>query len=209
MYSLFSVHTESYSLFVSTQKDPCLTDVQVCPGLLDVCTLVGHGTYGNVYRAIDPSSNEVVALKVVNVKHGDQNRIMHETTAQLRCSPHPNICGIRCVADGPLQDHRTIIMEYSEGTLLSVRKLQLKETMLRCICRQLLTGIEQIHRSGVVHRDIKPGNILLDSMGAVRIADFGLAEEVRRGMWLEESPDSLVTAPYRPPDLLCGAKTHE
>lgn len=193
------------------QVHPTFTDATLAPGLETVCPQIGKGAYGEVFKAIDPSTNDMVAVKMLACTEnvGDfQFRFNQETTMQQLCSPHPNVCGIRCISSGPAARTRSIVMDYSDISLHEARKLQLAEPMLRCIAVQLLAGVQHMHGKSVVHRDIKPRNLLMDYTGLVRVTDFGLAGLVGPDLWFQDNPNYVVTDNYRPPDLLLKATSH-
>ncbi|PNH02592.1 Extracellular signal-regulated kinase 2 [Tetrabaena socialis] len=193
--------------------DPCFTSVEVCNGLEKICPKLGSGSYGTVFKAIDPCSNEPIAIKLMKKPTSNSSnssntsqmfRLNQEATLQRVCQ-HDNICKIINVVDGPNAAAKAIIMEFADTTLRHVRCLVLEESNLKCLFWQLLNGVAAIHRQNIIHRDIKPCNILLNAEGAVKITDFGLAGYAGHNIWLGNSPDLVVTANYRPPDMLLGA----
>lgn len=147
---------------------------------------VGHGGMAEVYRAIDTELDRVVAVKVLHpflvTEDGFIERFKRE--ARLLASlKHPNIVQIY---DSGLQDFNSyVVMEFVPGPTLKDRLRELKmrnEHMpiaeIRRIFAALIEALRVAHRAGVVHRDLKPNNVILTDDGRVVLADFGLAKIV-------------------------------
>jgi len=164
-------------------------------GRFEILKLLGQGAFGAVYLAHDPHLDRKVAIKVaktgVLVGKQDVDRFMREarSAAQLR---HPNIVPVYEV--GQLPNTNFIAYEYVEGTTLG--DLLKTEKKLPCeqavdYMRKIASGLDYAHKHGIVHRDMKPDNILLDVDGEPHIADFGLARRdegdttrTREGMFM-------------------------
>jgi serine/threonine-protein kinase len=144
--------------------------------------LLGHGGMGAVYLAADEKLGERVALKVVlaTVAHDPAaaaERFRREVAAARKVT-HPNVIRIHdLVEDGELM---LLSMEHVEGVTLSTYlsrvggALALDEA--RVLIGQICDGLGAAHAVGVIHRDLKPGNVLLDAMKRVKVIDFGLAK---------------------------------
>ncbi|ABN66237.2 kinase of RNA polymerase II carboxy-terminal domain (CTD), alpha subunit [Scheffersomyces stipitis CBS 6054] len=171
---------------------------------------VGEGTYGKVYKAKNTKTNEFVALKKLRLeseREGFPITAMREIKL-LQSFDHPNIVGLLEMMVE--QNQIYMIFDYMDHDLtgfLSHPDLVLEEGHCKYIFQQLMEGLNYLHKKRVIHRDIKGSNILLDSTGCLKIADFGLARTmkiVNDG----ESPDytnRVITIWYRPPELLLGA----
>lgn len=85
---------------------------------------------------------------------------------------------------------------------------ELKLLQIKCYMKQLLRGIDYCHRRGILHRDIKGSNLLIDNDGILKIADFGLANFYHRHQ-VEPMTNRVVTLWYRPPELLLGATFYD
>ncbi len=135
-------------------------------GPYQVVSQIGVGGMGEVYRAHDSRLNREVAIKVSNAQFSDRFEREARAVAALN---HPHICTLYDV--GP----NYLVMEYVEGENLK-GPLPLDEALR--IARQIADALEEAHAKGVVHRDLKPGNIKITPNGAVKVLDFGLAKLV-------------------------------
>lgn len=159
---------------------------------------LGAGGMGEVYLAEDTKLARKVAIKLVLPKSaGDEQarkRLIREARAAARLD-HPNICAIHEV--GEEANGNFIIMQYVEGeTLASIihkRHLELRESL--DIAMQILSALSEAHTQGIIHRDIKPQNIIVTSRGQVKVLDFGLAKTVQRDQPIESEAEtqSLLT----------------
>jgi eukaryotic-like serine/threonine-protein kinase len=141
---------------------------------------IGEGGMARVYRGRDLRLNRRVAVKVLHSHHAaDANfisRFHHEAQAAANLH-HPNIVDVYDV--GQDRDIHYIVMEYIAGSDLKTRLLQrgalpLEEAIV--VGRAVAEGLEAAHRMGMIHRDIKPQNIILGEDGQVKITDFGIAK---------------------------------
>ncbi|KVH95869.1 Protein kinase, ATP binding site-containing protein [Cynara cardunculus var. scolymus] len=146
---------------------------------------IGQGTYSNVYKARDLINKKIVALKRVRFDNMDSESVkfMAREIVILRRLDHPNIIKL-------------------EGLVTSRTSCSLY--LVKCYMKQLLSGLDHCHTQGVLHRDIKGSNLLIDNHGILKIADFGLASffDHRQNVPLTSR---VVTLWYRPPELLLGA----
>ena len=140
---------------------------------------VGTGGMAVVYRAFDKKTNRIVAIKVLRPEYESDaefvRRFSREAEAASKVS-HENIVAMLDVGtDG---DMRYIVMEYVDGQTLKdmirERGTIHPDTAIRMTIR-ILAAVDHAHRNGIVHRDIKPQNILVDNQGRVKVADFGIA----------------------------------
>lgn len=156
-----------------------------------IVELIGRGGMGNVYRAEHRLMNRPVAIKLINaqlVRHSQAiERFRREVQAAAKLS-HPNI--VAAFDAEQAGDAHFLVMEFVEGTDLASYVAEhgpmSVEMACRCI-RQAADGLQHAHEKGMVHRDIKPHNLMLTANGQVRILDFGLAGIVT-GNELDESP---------------------
>jgi eukaryotic-like serine/threonine-protein kinase len=140
---------------------------------------LGRGGMGIVYLARDPRLDRAVAIKVLPdaFTHDPERLARFEREARLLASlNHPNIGGIYGLEhDG---DRRCLVLQYIPGDTLAQRlahgPLPLDEAL--DVCRQIAAAVEAAHESGVIHRDLKPGNVKITPEGDVKVLDFGLAK---------------------------------
>jgi mitogen-activated protein kinase kinase kinase len=155
-------------------------------------TLIGAGSFGNVYLGLNPRTGELMAVKQVELptpNNSKANRQKSMLTALqreidlLKTLNHPHIVSYL----GSLIDdtHLNILLEYIPGGsvvgLLSEYG-PFEEPMVRSFVRQILLGLDYLHKKAIIHRDIKGGNILLDNKGQVKITDFGISKKVQEGV---------------------------
>jgi hypothetical protein len=141
---------------------------------------LGQGGMGVVYKAHDRELDETVALKVLRpdlVSSSDMAQRFRSEIKLARRVRHRNVCGIHEYGqDGPL---RFIVMEFVEG--VDVRRVVKQRGALPPeqavdVARQVAEGLQAIHDVGIVHRDLKTANLMLDTNGVVRLMDFGIAK---------------------------------
>ena len=167
-------------------------------GRYKIVRRIGSGGMGTVYEAFDPTLDRRVALKVLHDRVEDEEaeqRLLREAQAMARLS-HPNVVTVH---DAGMHDGRPYVaMEFVDGDDLRTG-LQRDVRDWREIVDLFLeagTGLAAAHAAGLVHRDFKPGNIMVGNDGRVRVTDFGLARAADATGWeaLETSQASQVTA---------------
>ncbi|CAN6475609.1 unnamed protein product [Victoria cruziana] len=170
---------------------------------------IGQGTYSNVFRARDLETGKVVALKKVRFINQDPEsvRFMAREIHILRRLDHPNVVKLEGIVTSRMSCSLYLVFEYMEHDLAGLGGMpgtKFSEPQIKCYMKQLLLGLEHCHSRGVLHRDIKGSNLLIDNNGILQIADFGLAtffNPVRK----QPLTSRVVTLWYRPPELLLGA----
>ncbi|MBI1312832.1 protein kinase [bacterium] len=176
-------------------------------GDYEVLAEIARGGMGVVYRARQTKLNRVVAVKMILqgqlASDDDIQRFYSEAEAAARLE-HPGIVPIFEV--GEIDDQHYFSMGYVDGESLAdrVRRGPLPPREAAELLRQVADAIEYAHRHGVVHRDLKPGNILLTQDGQPRVTDFGLAKTVEGDSGLTASGQILGTPGYMPPEQASG-----
>ncbi|KAG7600408.1 Protein kinase domain [Arabidopsis suecica] len=170
---------------------------------------IGQGTYSNVYRARDLDQKKIVALKKVRFDNLEPEsvRFMAREIQILRRLDHPNIIKLEGLVTSRMSCSLYLVFEYMEHDLAGLAShpaIKFSESQVKCYLQQLLHGLDHCHSRGVLHRDIKGSNLLIDNSGVLKIADFGLASffDPRQTQPLTSR---VVTLWYRPPELLLGA----
>jgi eukaryotic-like serine/threonine-protein kinase len=172
---------------------------------------LGSGGMANVYLAEDEELGRRVAIKILNERHANDESFVERFRREAKHAAglsHPNIVSIydRGEAEGTYY----IAMEYLEGRslkeLISSRG-PAPVTIAIEYARQILSALRVSHRTGVIHRDIKPHNVLVDGEGRLKVTDFGIA---RAGPSQMTEAGSIVgTAQYLSPEQAQGAPVHE
>ena len=176
---------------------------------------LGEGTYGVVYKAFDTQAKETVAIKKIRLEQNDQSLQEDEgipaTTLReisiLRQLQHENIVALRDVILSSDQTKISLVFDYYEYDLRSYMKSVSPNQPLQFyqkLFSQILKGIDYCHSLGILHRDLKPQNILVSADGTVKLADFGLARAFN--FPLKELTREIVTLWYRSPENLLGEK---
>src|SRR5436309_13261294 len=167
-------------------------------GPYEILLPIGAGGMGEVYRARDTRRHRTVAIKVLpaHVSSNPDLRARFEREARaLSGFQHPHICSLYDVGrqDDPGGSVDFLVMEYLEGDTLAARleRGALPTPELLRIAIAVADALDKAHRQGVVHRDLKPGNIIL-SKGGAKLLDFGLAKE-RRGAVAIDSMTAMPT----------------
>lgn len=166
---------------------------------------LGEGAYGKVYKALDTTTNRLVAIKKSNLsleQEGVPHFVLREI-AFLKALDHPNVLKIENVVI--CSENVFLVTEFFPRDLrdyLNALEAPLPLGTVRRLLAQLLEGTQHIHCNGILHRDLKPQNILLDDSLNLKIADFGLA----RALSCPSVPytEHAQTLWYRAPEVLLG-----
>ncbi|XP_077240537.1 putative serine/threonine-protein kinase At1g54610 [Tasmannia lanceolata] len=170
---------------------------------------IGQGTYSNVYKARDNLTGKIVALKKVRFDNLEPESVkfMAREILILRRLDHPNVIKLEGLVTSRMSCSLYLVFEYMEHDLAGLAAspgVKFTEPQVKCYMHQLLSGLEHCHNQGVLHRDIKGSNLLLDNGGILKIADFGLASFFDPDHKVPMT-SRVVTLWYRPPELLLGA----
>ncbi len=174
---------------------------------------IGAGGMGVVYKAEDSKLGRLVALKFVPETLATDTSALERFQREARAASalnHPNICTIYDIQE--FRGHPFIAMEYLDGRTLKDRLLghPLDNDEISKLGIQIAEALSAAHSKGVVHRDVKPGNIIVTTSGVVKVLDFGLAKLIGSHggnaptRSLTETHTVTGTLPYMPPEQLRG-----
>ncbi|OAG29695.1 cyclin-dependent kinase 12/13 [Nematocida displodere] len=171
---------------------------------------IGGGNNGKVFLGLCQTTEKKFVLKQITLKRrsdGIPITFIREIQV-LRKIDHPNLIELKEVILG--EEEKVANLEAKEfkiylvfpylgkDLLVIIKKGVLSQKLVSSYCRQILCGIEYLHRESILHRDIKPANILVSRSSEVKIIDFGLSREYVAG----DMSQGVVTRWYRPPELL-------
>ena len=176
-------------------------------GDYDILDKIGHGGMGLVLKARQRGLKRIVALKMIKLGQLAEEQEVARFLIEARAAAHlkhPNIVGVYDV--GEHAGSPFFSMEYVEGQslhkLISERPLQAQRAAV--IIRKLALAVDYAHESGILHRDLKPHNILLDKYEEPKITDFGLATSAQENSQLTATGTVLGTPSYMPPEQARG-----
>uniref|UniRef100_A0A7S0X0Z2 Protein kinase domain-containing protein n=1 Tax=Chlamydomonas leiostraca TaxID=1034604 RepID=A0A7S0X0Z2_9CHLO len=184
----------------------------------DVANQIGEGTYGQVFIGHCKKDKTKVALKKIRMdteKEGFPITAIREIKI-LSSMDHENVVKLREIVRSEIHRNNNwkgsiyMVFDYADHDLTGLMdtvRYRFSEPQVKCIMKQLLKGLAYVHGQGVLHRDLKASNILINNQGIVKLADFGLARTY------QERQDSrltnrVITLWYRPPELLLGAEKY-
>ena len=183
---------------------------------------LGKGGMGEVYLAQDTKLDRKVAIKILSAEalahENAKKRLIREAQAAAKLD-HPNICAIYDVNE--VESLTFIVMQYVEGETLAdrMKDKRLPLSTALDVARQAAEALAEAHEHGIVHRDIKPQNIMITPRGLVKILDFGLCKQLQTNdnvdneaptMSLLSTPGLIIgTIPYMSPEQLSGEPVDE
>ena len=180
----------------------------------EIKSLIGRGGMGDLYLALDPNTNRLVAIKLLNATLDSdelRERFAREARA-LAALNHTNIVNI--YDTGEFEDSPFIVMEYVRGETLAElikRRAPLSVAQKLKLMAELCAGLAQAHEAGIIHRDIKPANLMVDQQGRLKILDFGIARvaegsRTRVGLPLTQVNMLIGTPGYMSPEQIEGGE---
>ncbi|XP_075582172.1 cyclin-dependent kinase 7 isoform X1 [Pelecanus crispus] len=173
---------------------------------------LGEGQFATVYKAKDKNTNQIVAIKKIKLGHRSEakdgiNRTALREIKLLQELSHPNIIGL-LDAFGH-KSNISLVFDFMETDLEVIIKdtsIVLTQSHIKAYMLMTLQGLEYLHQHWILHRDLKPNNLLLDENGVLKLADFGLAKSF--GSPNRVYTHQVVTRWYRAPELLFGARMY-
>jgi serine/threonine protein kinase/tetratricopeptide (TPR) repeat protein len=200
--------------FTETFQTPVkeLTTGSTFAGRYQVVEELGHGGMGRVYKVLDTRIGEKIALKLIRPEAVLDRKAVERFSNELKLARkirHKNICQMFDLGED--QGTRYITMEYIHGEDLKqlIRKVgRLSPGQAIGIALQVCEGLEEAHKLGVVHRDLKPQNIMIDEDGNARIMDFGIARSLS-GKGITGAGVMIGTPEYMSPEQVEGKDTDQ
>ena len=173
---------------------------------------LGQGTYGIVYKAKDMQSNCFVAIKKIMLEQASEgipSTAMREIVV-LKELDHPGVVELREVVYVPKEKVLHLIFEYLDYDMkkfMKAHKNTITEAQIKNFVRQLLEAVDHCHSRRIIHRDIKPQNLLINrEQNTLKLADFGLARVFT--IPIRTLTHEIETLWYRAPEILLGAKQY-
>jgi len=170
---------------------------------------IGEGTYGVVYKARDKVNNDIIALKKIRLEQEDEG--VPSTAVREICLlkeiQHPNVVELKQVVHG--DNKLYLVFEYLDQDLkkyMDIAGAPLAPQLVKANLYQMLNGLAYCHAHRVIHRDLKPQNLLIDRSGNLKLADFGLARAF--SLPIRTYTHEVVTLWYRAPEILLGQKQY-
>jgi len=197
---------QTVTLHTSPRK---LTRGTTFAGRYEVMEELGRGGMGRVYKVLDKEINEEIALKLLKIEIADDKEIIERFRNELRLSrkiSHRNVC--RMFDLSKEEEAYYITMEYVPGENLKglIHKTgQFSVGKAVIVAKQVCEGLAEAHRLGVIHRDLKPQNIMIDKEGNARIMDFGIARSLK-AEGITETGMVIGTPEYMSPEQVEGEK---
>jgi serine/threonine protein kinase/tetratricopeptide (TPR) repeat protein len=177
---------------------------------------LGKGGMGEVYLAEDTRLGRNVALKFLSSEFVGDNwakRQLVKEAQSVAMLDHPNICSIYGIEQAG--DHSFLIMQYVEGQMLSdlIREELMDPDRVVTYAQQIVSALAEAHAHGIIHRDVKPQNIMVKNNGLLKVLDFGLAKLVQQEQGLNDNASRSSqlgfipgTVSYMSPEQLRGEK---
>ncbi|RDX67566.1 Mitogen-activated protein kinase kinase kinase 3, partial [Mucuna pruriens] len=173
--------------------------------------LIGSGAFGRVYMGMNLDTGELIAIKQVLIAPGSafkENtqaniRELEEEVKLLKNLKHPNI--VRYLGTAREEDSLNILLEFVPGGSISslLGKFgSFPESVIKMYTKQLLLGLEYLHNNGIIHRDIKGANILVDNKGCIKLADFGASKKVVELATINGAKSMKGTAHWMSPEVI-------
>lgn len=175
--------------------------------------ILGSGGMAEVYLGEDTMLDKLIAIKILRkelINNRESVRYFKNEAEVISHLSHPNIVEVYDV--GMAEGHPYIVMEYVEGKTLKEiirEKAPLTSTFSIYVMEGVLAALIHSHKKGVIHRDIKPHNIMINKRGEVKVMDFGIARITEQGITMTITNDIVGSVHYLSPEQASGAEITE
>lgn len=183
-------------------------------GSYQILSRLGKGGMGEVYLAEDSRLGRKVALKFLSNEFLEDEWAKRQLLKEAQAAAildHPNICSVYGIEE--VEGRSFIVMQFINGQTLAelIRKKTIKPQQVPELARQIASALAEAHSHGIIHRDMKPGNIMVTSAGQVKVLDFGLAQTVHQSKRGDDSQSTRTgvlagTVAYMSPEQLRNEK---
>ncbi|KAJ6619992.1 kinase-like domain-containing protein [Mycena sp. CBHHK59/15] len=175
------------------------------PDRYEIVRRLGGGKYSEVFEAVDTVNSERCVIKVLKPVAG--HKIKREIKVLRNLAGAPNVVALLDVVRDPSCMYHSLVTEYVENTDWSQLYTRLTEADIRHYTFQLLTALDFVHSHGIIHRDVKPANVMIDHQRReLRLIDWGLAEFYHPDV---EYHVRVGSRHYKAPELLVGYKRYD
>ena len=198
---------------MTTVGDPLVG--QLLDGRYQITQRLARGGMATVYQAVDTRLTRTVAVKVMHVGLGDDAEFARKFDREARAAAklsHPNVVSVFDQGQDRLDGHVSrpyIVMEYVDGrTLRDLINREAPLPPLRALelIEPVLAALASAHDAGLVHRDVKPENVLISDRGQLKVADFGLAKAISSQTSTATQGLLIGTVSYLPPELVLSGR---
>ncbi len=169
--------------------------------------LIGQGSYGKVYEALDEERGQLIAVKILDkTRLNNINNSITKIESEIEILSklhHKNI--VKYYGSSQSKNHLQIYFEYCENG--SIEKMlknykNFPEKIIQKYTKEMLEGLEYLHAHGIIHRDIKGGNILVDRNGICKLSDFGVSKKIKDDLDKSNSYSIKGTPNYMAPEIV-------
>ena len=190
---------------------PDILDQPTQLGNYDVLAKIAEGGMGTVYKAKSRITGEIVAVKVVSPGPARNPVVLQRFEREFAAAKgldHPNV--VRAIEFSAAGPHPFLVMEFVDGESMGQRIERtgaVPEAEAIGLIAQVCEGLQRAHKQGLVHRDVKPDNVMVNLEGVAKLTDLGLVKEVDNDLNLTKTGRGLGTPHYMAPEQFRNAKT--
>ena len=151
-----------------------------------VLELIGEGSFGKVYKGRRKYSGQIVAMKFI-IKHGKSDKDLKNLRQEINILKTLNHENIILLLDWfETKSEICVVTEFAQGELFTILEDDgnLPADIVRSIAKQLVSALHYLHNNRIIHRDMKPQNILIGANGLVKLCDFGFARSMSRNTYV-------------------------